>query len=291
MNTALFISGSSPSFTAAREGLHGKWEPMLEAEYVRIPPEAEGIDISHKVILYLEDITVSFDGFKALNALTLHIDAGELRCIIGPNGAGKTTMMDVVTGKTKPDTGTAFLGQSIDLLHLSEPEIAHAGIGRKFQKPTVFDQHTVFENLELAMKTSKSVWKTLFAHLDSEAKDRIAATIDLIRLKNEVYRPAGLLSHGQKQWLEIGMLLMQEPKLLLLDEPVAGMTDEETERTAELFLSLAGKHSLMVVEHDMAFIKQLGGKVTVLHEGSVLAEGSLSTVQNDQRVIEVYLGR
>lgn len=291
MNTALFISGGSPSFTAAREGLHSKRGPMLEAEYVRIPPEAEGIDISHKVILYLEDITVSFDGFKALNALTLHIDAGELRCIIGPNGAGKTTMMDVITGKTKPDTGTAFLGQSIDLLHLSEPEIAHAGIGRKFQKPTVFDQHTVFENLELAMKTSKSVWKTLFARLDSEAKDRIAATIDLIRLKNEVYRPAGLLSHGQKQWLEIGMLLMQEPKLLLLDEPVAGMTDEETERTGELFLSLAGKHSLMVVEHDMAFIKQLGGKVTVLHEGSVLAEGSLSTVQNDQRVIEVYLGR
>ena len=291
MNTALFISGSSPSFTPAREGLHGKRGPMLEAEYVRIPPEAEGIDISHKVILYLEDITVSFDGFKALNALTLHIDAGELRCIIGPNGAGKTTMMDVITGKTKPDSGTAFLGQSIDLLHLSEPEIAHAGIGRKFQKPTVFDQHTVFENLELAMKTSKSVWKTLFARLDSEAKDRIAATIDLIRLKNEVYRPAGLLSHGQKQWLEIGMLLMQEPKLLLLDEPVAGMTDEETERTGELFLSLAGKHSLMVVEHDMAFIKQLGGKVTVLHEGSVLAEGSLSTVQNDQRVIEVYLGR
>jgi urea transport system ATP-binding protein len=291
MNTALFISGSSPSFTAAHESLHGKWEPMLEAEYVRITPEAEGIDISHKVILYLEDITVSFDGFKALNALTLHIDAGELRCIIGPNGAGKTTMMDVITGKTKPDTGTAFLGQSIDLLHLSEPEIAHAGIGRKFQKPTVFDQHTVFENLELAMKTSKSVWKTLFARLDSEAKDRIAATIDLIRLKNEVYRPAGLLSHGQKQWLEIGMLLMQEPKLLLLDEPVAGMTDEETERTGELFLSLAGKHSLMVVEHDMAFIKQLGGKVTVLHEGSVLAEGSLSAVQNDQRVIEVYLGR
>ena len=291
MNTALFISGNSPSFTTAREGLQGKWAPMLEAEYVRIPPEAEGIDISHKVILYLEDITVSFDGFKALNALTLHIDAGELRCIIGPNGAGKTTMMDVITGKTKPDSGTAFLGQSIDLLHLSEPEIAHAGIGRKFQKPTVFDQHTVFENLELAMKTSKSVWKTLFARLDSEAKDRIAATIDLIRLKNEVYRPAGLLSHGQKQWLEIGMLLMQEPKLLLLDEPVAGMTDEETERTGELFLSLAGKHSLMVVEHDMAFIKQLGGKVTVLHEGSVLAEGSLSTVQNDQRVIEVYLGR
>jgi urea transport system ATP-binding protein len=249
------------------------------------------IDLSTNVILYLEDITVSFDGFKALNGLTLHIDVGELRCIIGPNGAGKTTMMDVITGKTRPDAGTAYLGQTLDLTRLTEPEIAHAGIGRKFQKPTVFEHHTVFENLELAMKTDKRVWKSLFATLDYEARDRIAATLKLIRLSGEVNRPAGLLSHGQKQWLEIGMLLMQEPKLLLLDEPVAGMTDEETERTAELFISLAGKHSLMVVEHDMAFIRQLGGKVTVLHEGSVLAEGDLATVQNDSRVIEVYLGR
>jgi urea transport system ATP-binding protein len=249
------------------------------------------LDLSHKVILYLEDITVSFDGFKALNSLTLAIDAGELRCIIGPNGAGKTTMMDVITGKTRPDSGTAFFGQTLDLTRLTEPEIAHAGIGRKFQKPTIFDQLTVFENLELAMKTDKRVWHALMARLDSAQRDRIAETTDLIRLGDQVSRPAGLLSHGQKQWLEIGMLLMQEPKLLLLDEPVAGMTDDETERTSELFVSLAGKHSLVVVEHDMSFIRQLGGKVTVLHEGSVLAEGSLDMLQNDQRVIEVYLGR
>ena len=249
------------------------------------------LDLSHKVILYLEDITVSFDGFRALNKLSLTIDAGELRCIIGPNGAGKTTMMDVITGKTRPDEGTVFFGQTIDLTRLSEPEIAHIGIGRKFQKPTIFENHTVFENLELAMKTDKRVWRSLFATLDSAAGDRIAETLQLIRLATDADRLAGLLSHGQKQWLEIGMLLMQEPKLLLLDEPVAGMTDEETERTGELFLSLAGRHSLVVVEHDMAFVKQLGGKVTVLHEGSVLAEGSLEEVQADQRVIEVYLGR
>ncbi|WP_291994152.1 urea ABC transporter ATP-binding protein UrtD [Candidatus Accumulibacter sp. ACC003] len=249
------------------------------------------LDLSHKVVLYLEDITVSFDGFRALNKLSLAIDAGELRCIIGPNGAGKTTMMDVITGKTRPDEGTAFFGQTLDLTRLSEPEIAHAGIGRKFQKPTIFENHTVFENLELAMKTDKRVWRSLMAMLDSAASDRIAETLQTIRLGAHAKRLAGLLSHGQKQWLEIGMLLMQEPRLLLLDEPVAGMTDEETERTGELFLSLAGQHSLVVVEHDMAFVKQLGGKVTVLHEGSVLAEGALDEVQADARVIEVYLGR
>ena len=250
-----------------------------------------GLDTSHKVILYLEDISVSFDGFKALNNLNLTIDAGELRCIIGPNGAGKTTMMDVITGKTRPDTGTCFFGQTLDLTRLTEPEIAHAGIGRKFQKPTVFESHSVFENLELAMKTDKRARVSLFAWLDDTGRDRIAETLKLIRLDHEADRLAGLLSHGQKQWLEIGMLLMQEPQLLLLDEPVAGMTDDETERTGELFKSLAGKHSLVVVEHDMAFIEQLGGKVTVLHEGSVLAEGDLATVQADPRVVEVYLGR
>jgi urea transport system ATP-binding protein len=249
------------------------------------------LDLSHKVILYLEDITVSFDGFRALNKLSLAIDGGELRCIIGPNGAGKTTMMDVITGKTRPDEGTVFFGQTIDLTRFSEPEIAHVGIGRKFQKPTIFENHTVFENLELAMKTDKRVWRSLFAMLDSAAGDRIAETLQLIRLDAHADRLAGLLSHGQKQWLEIGMLLMQEPKLLLLDEPVAGMTDEETERTGELFLSLAGQHSLVVVEHDLAFVKQLGSRVTVLHEGSVLAEGTLDEVQADERVIEVYLGR
>jgi len=249
------------------------------------------LDLTHNVILYLEDISVSFDGFKALNKLTLAIDAGELRCIIGPNGAGKTTMMDVITGKTRPDSGTAYFGQSIDLTRLSEPEIAHAGIGRKFQKPTIFQQHSVFENLELAMKTDKRVRRSLFARLRDEERDRVADTLRQIRLDGEADRPAGLLSHGQKQWLEIGMLLVQEPQLLLLDEPVAGMTDDETMRTAELFVSLAGQHSLVVVEHDMAFIKELGGLVTVLHEGSVLAEGELDSVQNDERVIEVYLGR
>jgi len=249
------------------------------------------VDLAHGAILYLEGISVSFDGFKALNNLSLMIETGELRCIIGPNGAGKTTMMDVITGKTRADTGTAFFGQNIDLSRLSEAEIAHAGIGRKFQKPTVFEAHSVFENLELAMKVDKRVRHSLMAELDSAQRDKIAATLAMIHLDDSADRPAGLLSHGQKQWLEIGMLLMQEPQLLLLDEPVAGMTDEETERTAELCNTLAGQHSLVVVEHDMDFVTRIARKVTVLHEGSVLAEGSMDTVQNDQRVIEVYLGR
>jgi urea transport system ATP-binding protein len=249
------------------------------------------VDVSHGPILYLEDVTVSFDGFKALNKLTLTINAGELRCIIGPNGAGKTTMMDVITGKTRPDQGTAFFGQTIDLTKLSEPEIAHAGIGRKFQKPSVFENHSVFENLEIAMKTDKRVWHSLFTRLSSEQKDRIASTMALINLTEQVYRPAGLLSHGQKQWLEIGMLLMQEPLLLLLDEPVAGMTDQETEHTVALLESLAGDRSIVVVEHDMEFVNSIARTITVLHEGSVLAEGPAAKVQNDERVIEVYLGR
>ena len=249
------------------------------------------VDTSHGTVLYLDDISVSFDGFKALNKLTLNIDVGELRCVIGPNGAGKTTMMDVITGKTRPDSGTVFFGQTIDLIRLAEAEIAHAGVGRKFQKPTIFEHHSVFENLELAMKSDKRVFKTLFARLSSAERDRIAEMLKLIRLETDADRVAGLLSHGQKQWLEIGMLLMQEPKLLLLDEPGAGMSDEETERTAELFLTLAGKHSLVVVEHDMAFVGKIARKVTVLHEGSVLAEGAMEKVQNDPRVIEVYLGR
>ena len=244
-----------------------------------------GVDLTHGPILYLDDITVSFDGFKALNKLTLTVEAGELRCVIGPNGAGKTTMMDVITGKTRPDEGSAFFGQTIDLTRLTEPEIAHAGIGRKFQKPTVF------ENLELAMKTDKRVWASVRARLGAEQLDRIRETLELIKLHGEADLLAGLLSHGQKQWLEIGMLLMQEPRLLLLDEPVAGMTDEETERTAELFKSLAGERSVVVVEHDMEFIDSIASVVTVLHEGAVLAEGTMDAVKNDERVIEVYLGR
>jgi len=242
-------------------------------------------------VLYLDGISVSFDGFKALNNLSLMIDAGELRCVIGPNGAGKTTMMDVITGKTRPDEGRALFGDAADLTRLSEAEIAQAGIGRKFQKPTIFEALSVFENLELAMKADKRVRTTLLSKLSSEQHDRIAATLTLIGLRNGADRIAGLLSHGEKQWLEIGMLLVQEPKLLLLDEPVAGMSDHETERTAELFLSLAGTHSLVVVEHDMAFIETIARKVTVLHEGRVIAEGDMSKVQNDPRVIEVYLGR
>ena len=253
-----------------------------------LPP---GVDVSHRAILYLEDVTVTFDGFRALNGLSLTVDDGELRCVIGPNGAGKTTMMDVITGKTQPDSGMAFFGQTIDLTRLTEPEIARAGIGRKFQKPTVFEHHTVFENLELAMKADKRVGRTLFARLDRHARERILGTLELIRLVPEAGRQAGLLSHGQKQWLEIGMLLMQEPRLLLLDEPVAGMSDEETERSAELFLRLAGDYTLIVVEHDMDFVARIADRVSVLHEGRMLAEGSMAHVQRHEHVIEVFLGR
>ena len=249
------------------------------------------VDITHGRILYLEDVSVSFDGFKAINKLSLDIAPGELRCIIGPNGAGKTTMMDIITGKTRPDEGTVFFGSTIDLLRHKEADIAQLGIGRKFQKPTVFEHLTVFENLELALKTNKGVKASMFFKLDSMQSDRLAEILVTIHLANSVNRMAGNLSHGQKQWLEIGMLLMQDPKLLLLDEPVAGMTDEETARTAELFLTLKGKHSLMVVEHDMSFIRTISEIVTVLCDGSVLAQGTLDEVQANEKVIEVYLGR
>lgn len=261
------------------------------ASYGRVAPE--GVDTTHGVILYLDSIHVVFDGFKAINNLSLNIGVGELRCIIGPNGAGKTTMMDVITGKTRATSGSAFFGQNLDLSKLSETEIANAGIGRKFQRPTVFESHSVLENLELAMRANKSVWSMLRAKLNGEQADRIAEVLETVGLTDAYKRQAAYLSHGQKQWLEIGMLLMQEPKLLLLDEPVAGMTDAETERTGELFNTLKGKHSLMVVEHDMDFVNQIaqGGTVTVLAEGSVLAEGTMDEVQNNERVIEVYLGR
>ncbi len=251
-------------------------------------------DFAQGVALYLEDVTVSFDGFKALNALSLAINVGELRCIIGPNGAGKTTMMDCITGKTRPDSGRVFFGSTIDLLRLSEPDVAQVGIGRKFQKPTVYEQLTVLQNLELSLRADRRARASLFSKLSGTQLDRLGELLQLIHLTPEAHRTAGLLSHGQKQWLEIGMLLAQDPKLLLLDEPVAGMTDEETERTAELFLTLEGQHSLVVVEHDMKFVDQLTQgrkKVTVLHEGSVLAEGLLSDVQANEKVVEVYLGR
>ena len=253
--------------------------------------DAEALDLTHGRILYLEDVSVSFDGFKAINRLSLDIAPGELRCIIGPNGAGKTTMMDIITGKTRPDAGSVFFGSTIDLLRHTEAEIAQLGIGRKFQKPTVFEQLTVFENLELALKTHKGVSQSLRYRRSAAHDQRLCEVLETIALQDSLSRQAGKLSHGQKQWLEIGMLLVQDPQLLLLDEPVAGMTDQETERTAELFLRLKGQHSLIVVEHDMAFIKAIAQTVTVLCDGAVLAQGPLSQVQADPRVIEVYLGR
>ncbi|MEN9307406.1 MAG: hypothetical protein RL173_1338 [Fibrobacterota bacterium] len=242
-------------------------------------------------ILVLDDITVSFDGFKALNKLYLAIDEGELRSIIGPNGAGKTTMMDVVTGKTRPDLGKPLFRQEIDLSRMREAEIAQIGIGRKFQKPTVFEKLTVHENFELSLRGKRDIWHALRAKLSGEQRDKVTELVTTVGLRGQENRIAGELSHGQKQWLEIGMLLAQDPQVLLLDEPVAGMTDAETEKTAELFLSLKGKHTLVVVEHDMDFIARLGGKVTVMAEGRVLAEGTLDEVKADDRVVEVYLGR
>jgi urea transport system ATP-binding protein len=255
-----------------------------------IKPEPPELDLTHNIILYLEGLNKSFDGFKAINELNLYIEAGELRCIIGPNGAGKSTMMDIITGKTSPDTGQAWFGQRLNLLEMDEPEIAEAGIGRKFQKPTVFEMMSVLQNLELAMAQDKRLWPLLRARLSGEQQDLIDEVLEIIGLTDLAYEPAAKLSHGQKQWLEIGMLLMQKPALLLVDEPVAGMTHQEMERTAELLTTLAGKHSVIVVEHDMDFVRSIARKVTVLHQGSVLAEGSMAQVQDDPRVVEVYLG-
>ncbi len=242
------------------------------------------------VILSLEGVSKSFDGFKAINDLNMAIDAGELRCIIGPNGAGKTTMMDIITGKTTPDTGRVRFGQTMNLLGMDEPEIAQAGIGRKFQKPTVFEALSVEENLELAMQGDKSVWATFRAKLSGEQQDYLSKVLETIGLQESAKGRSGALSHGQKQWLEIGMLLMQRPHVLLVDEPAAGMTHQEMDKTTELLTSLAGEHTIVVVEHDMDFVRSIAQRVTVLHQGHVLAEGSMDDVQQDQRVIEVYLG-
>jgi urea transport system ATP-binding protein len=242
-------------------------------------------------LLYLDGVSVSFDGFKAIRGLSLTIEPGEMRAIIGPNGAGKTTMMDIITGKTRPDEGTVMFGGSVDLTRLDEAAIANLGIGRKFQKPTVFDFHTIEDNILLALKAPRTVARTLFWTTATANQKRIDEILGIIKLGDARHRLAGSLSHGQKQWLEIGMLLAQDPKLLLVDEPAAGMTDGETAETAVLLKQIARDHSVIVVEHDMGFIRELGVKVTVLHEGSVLAEGPLDQVSANERVVEVYLGR
>ena len=242
-------------------------------------------------LLYLDGVSVSFDGFKALNNLALVLRPGEMRAVIGPNGAGKTTMMDVITGKTRPDAGQVVFGADTDLTKLDEPRIASLGIGRKFQKPTVFEPHTVWTNLLLALSGDRRPWFTLGARETAAERDRIEGILATIRLRDHRYRRAGDLSHGQKQWLEIGMLLAQDPKLLLVDEPVAGMTDAETAQTAELLVEINRTRSVVVVEHDMDFVRALGVKVTVLHEGSVLSEGTIDHVSADPKVVEVYLGR
>jgi urea transport system ATP-binding protein len=242
-------------------------------------------------ILTLEGVNKTFDGFKAISALNFYMDAGELRVIIGPNGAGKSTMLDLITGRTRPDSGKIEFGQNTDLTRLNEYQINRLGIGRKFQTPSVYIDHTVLENIWLSLEGSRSVWSTLFARISPAVRERIDQLLELIGLADKAQVKAATLSHGQKQWLEIGMLLAQNPKVLLVDEPAAGMTDEETARTGELLVSLAGKHSVIVIEHDMTFVRQIARKVTVLHQGTVLCEGTVDQVQSDERVIEVYLGR
>lgn len=243
-------------------------------------------------LLAAEGLNKSFSGFKAINNLSFYLEAGELRTVIGPNGAGKTSFLDLITGRTKPDTGLLSF-EDRDLLPMNEYEIYRLGIGRKFQTPTVYSDHTVFENLHLSLGGSRGVWNSIFSRLKPDQRERIEEVLEIIKLKDKAQWKAGALAHGQKQWLEIGMLLAQNAKLLLVDEPAAGMTDEETHRTGELLLSLAGKHTIVVIEHDMTFVRQIAknGRVTVLHQGSVLCEGSVDRVQNDERVIEVYLGR
>ena len=247
--------------------------------------------LPQEFILTLEGVDKTFDGFKAINDLTFYMDTGELRTIIGPNGAGKSTMLDLITGRTRPDRGKIEFGRDIDLTRLNEYQINRLGVGRKFQTPTVYVEHTVFENILLSLPGRRTVWETIFSRITPAQRERIDEVLETVGLAAQRQRLAGELAHGQKQWLELGMLLAQDPKLLLVDEPAAGMTDEETVKTGELLLRLAGKHSIIVIEHDMTFVRQIARKVTVLHQGSVLCEGSVEEVQNDQKVVEVYLGK
>jgi urea transport system ATP-binding protein len=281
----------APSADKAEKGVvKGKLPWSVRPKHID-PARRDAVVAGRPAILVVDNVSVSFDGFRALNNLTLILEKGELRCLIGPNGAGKTTLMDVITGKTKPDTGTVFLTHDArDLTLLPEYEIAELGICRKFQRPTVFAGHSVYENMELALQGKKSVWTSLFFKLNADQRRTIEEILEQVGLQEHAAARAGQLAHGQKQWLEIGMLLAQNPKVLLVDEPIAGMTHQETERTAELLKSLAGERTVVVVEHDMDFVRSIAKRVTVLHEGSVLAEGDMDTVQNNPRVIEVYLG-
>jgi len=249
------------------------------------------VSAQKQFILTLEGVNKTFDGFKAINDLNFYMDEGELRVIIGPNGAGKSTMLDIITGRTRPDKGKVEFGKNTDLTKLNEYQINRLGIGRKFQTPSVYVAHTVFENIWLSLEGTRTVWSTLFSRISSAQRERIDEVLKTVGLANKLETKAGNLSHGQKQWLEIGMLLAQNPKLLLVDEPAAGMTDEETHKTGDLLMSLAGKHSIIVIEHDMVFVRQIARRVTVLHQGHVLCEGTVDEVQADERVIEVYLGR
>ncbi len=275
---------------AARSLVRASWPAPRKVSDERLN---QALHRSPRALLCVDDVSVSFDGFKALSELTLILDEGELRCIIGPNGAGKTTLMDVMTGKTRPDEGSVyFIADRDDLTTLSEHAIARRGLGRKFQRPTVFPRHTARENIELALASKKGVWHSLFGGFEPEERERIEEVLELVRLRDFATREAGTLSHGQKQWLEIGMLIAQDPRVLLVDEPVAGMTHQEVEHTAELLTGLAGKRTVVVVEHDMDFIRSIAADVvTVLHEGRVLAEGRMEEVQRNPKVVEVYLGQ
>ena len=264
-------------------------KPLLKFESIK-NDHFPYVDVSHSVGLYVEGLTVTFDGFRALNNFNLYVDHGELRCLIGANGAGKTTLMDVITGRTKPDSGDVYFGQNINLIGKTETEIAQLGIARKFQNPTVFEHQTVFSNLELALHGKRGIFDTLLGDLSSDDLDRIDEVLAIIGLKDRIESLAGSLSHGQKQWLEIGMLLSANPRLLLVDEPAAGMTRDEAERTAELLTNLAGDRTIIVIEHDMEFIRSIASRVTVMHQGQMLAEGSMTEIKKNPSVLEVYLG-